>query len=442
MSAVPLRWRVAGAFTIATALVLAVIAVFLHVRLRAELDGTLRSGLQQRAADLVVVARDRPPGLGKGSLVEPGDDLAQVLDRAGHVVDGAPGFDRIPLLTGREARSAGRGPLLLNERRIGDERERATLLAAPAGTRVVVVGASLEDRDDALRKLDGLLLIGLPTGLALAALAGFVVAGRALQPIDRMRAQAAAIGTADLDRRLPEPQADDEVRRLAQTLNAMLDRLEDGFGRERNFVADASHELRTPLASLKAELELALRPGRSADELRAAVVSAAEETERLVRLTENLLTVARADARRLTLRSEPIGVAALLSRVAGRAAAKVEVAAPAGLVVQGDALRLEQALDNLVDNALRHGAAPVVLRAIERADEIRLQVEDRGAGFPGDLRIRAFDRFTRGDSVREGPGGGLGLAIVAAIAEAHTGRAGLEEGTGGETVAWMALPRP
>jgi two-component system OmpR family sensor kinase len=440
VSAIPLRWRLAGAFTGVAAVVLVVLGVFLHGRLRAELDASLRAGLRQRAADLVVVARDRPTPLGSGPFVEPGDDLAQVLGPRGRVIDGAPGFDRVPLLTPSEVRRAGRGPLVIDQRHVGDEEEPATLLAAPAGARVVVIGASLEDRDDALAKLDGLLAVGLPAGLLLAAIAGFLVAGRALGPIDRMRARAEAISTEDLGRRLPEPPADDELRRLAVTLNAMLGRLEDGFARERTFVADASHELRTPLAALKAELELARRPNRSPAELRAAVDSAAEETDRLARLAEDLLVVARADAGRLPIRREPIDLPALLNRVAARAAGPVGIDAPAGLLASADPLRLEQALGNLVDNALRHGAPPVTLSAAVDDDRLRLQVGDRGAGLPPGLGKRAFDRFTRGDAAREGPGAGLGLAIVAAVAHAHAGRAGLDARPGGGTLAWLELP--
>jgi len=442
VSAMPLRWRLAGAFTGVAAVVLVVLGVFLHGRLRAELDASLRAGLRQRAADLVVVARDRPTRLGSGPLVEPGDDLAQVLDPGGRVINGAPGFDRTPLLTPSEIRRARRGPLVIDQRRAGDEEEPATLLAAPAGGRVVVIGTSLEDRDDALVKLDGLLAVGLPAGLLLAAVAGFLVAGRALGPIDRMRARAEAISTEDLGRRLPEPPADDELRRLAVTLNAMLGRLEEGFARERTFVADASHELRTPLAALKAELELARRPNRSPAELRAAVDSAAEETDRLARLAEDLLVVARADAGRLPIHLEQIELPALLKRVAARAATgKVDIDAPAGLLASVDPLRLEQALGNLVDNALRHGAPPVTLSAAVDDDRLRLQVADHGAGLPSGLGERAFDRFTRGDAAREGPGAGLGLAIVAAVAHAHGGRAGLDARPGGGTLGWLELPQ-
>lgn len=220
----------------------------------------------------------------------------------------------------------------------------------------------------------------------------------------------------------------------------MLARLESGFTRERTFVADASHELRTPLASLKAELELARRPGRSAGELLAAIDSAAEETDRLTRLADDLLVVARADAGALRIIPEAIDLPALLARVAARTAGPVEIDAPVGLVAFGDPLRLEQALANLIDNAHRHGAPPIILRAKAEAGRIRMQVVDRGNGVPVALGLRAFDRSTRGDAAREGEGAGLGLAIVEAIARAHGGRTGLEERPGGGTLVWLELP--
>jgi signal transduction histidine kinase len=356
------------------------------------------------------------------------------------VLDGAPGFERRALLTAAEVRRAATAPLTVETRRVGEEAEPATLLAAPAGDRLVVVGASLEDRDVALEKLDGLLLLGLPAGLLLAAGAGFLIAGRALRPIDRMRARAEAIGTANLGERLPEPRTGDEVGRLARTLNAMLERLEDGFRRERTFVADASHELRTPLASLRAELELAQRAGRSAAELRAAVASAAEETERLVGLAEDLLVIARADAGGLAIERAPVDLAALVEQVAARASGAVIADAPQSLVVHVSALRVGQALGNLVENALRHGAPPVTVSARAAGDHVRLEVCDHGEGIPGDFVTRAFDRFTRADAAREGAGAGLGLAIVAAIAAAHHGSAGLQARPGGGTTAWLELP--
>ena len=244
-----------------------------------------------------------------------------------------------------------------------------------------------------------------------------------------MRAEAAAISGSEPGRRLPSGRARDEIARLAGTLNEMLARLERAIERERSFVADASHELRTPLALLQAELELALRKPRTDAELEEAVRSATAETERLVRLAEDLLVLAQADDGRLPLRRGPVRADELLDAVreafrpradaAGRA---IEAEADA-IVLDADRLRLEQALGNLVDNALRHGAGAIRLDAVEHDDRVELHVRDEGPGLPPDFLPHAFERFSRADAARTGGGAGLGLALASAIAEAHGGTA-------------------
>jgi heavy metal sensor kinase len=437
------RTRLALAFTLTTAAVLIALGAFLHARLGAHLDDAIERGLRERAADLTALAGAGTSSaqLGRSALVEPGENLAQVLDRSGRVLAATPGLERAALLRPAEVRAAAARTVRVAERRVpGGEDGPATLLAAPSGGRVVVVGTLLEERDEPLAELDALLLAGIPVALLLAGLAGYAVAGRALRPVERMRARAEEIRAEQLAQRLPVPPADDEVRRLAETLNAMLDRLEEGFERERAFAADASHELRTPLARLRAELELALRPGRSPAELRAALESALEEARRLTRLSDDLLVVARADQGRLPVRPEPLVAGEVLERVASRFGGGVVTGDGEQLVLTADPLRVEQAVGNLVDNALRHGGGEVELRAARENGGVALHVLDRGQGLPESLAGREFARFTRGDTAREGDGAGLGLAIVAAIATAHGGRAGLDPRPGGGTDAWIRLP--
>jgi signal transduction histidine kinase len=230
------------------------------------------------------------------------------------------------------------------------------------------------------------------------------------------------------------------------TLNEMLARLEAALEHERRFVADASHELRTPLALLKAELELALRRPRSADELRAAVGSAAEETDRLVLLAEDLLLIARSDQDELGLRLEPVDVGELARATADRFAARaasgnrrIAVDVPPGTKAQADHLRLEQAVRNLVDNALRHGEGTVTITSRSVGERTEVHVLDEGPGFPPDIAARAFERFSRGDDARMRGGSGLGLAIVDAVAEAHGGTVGIATRGDGADV-WISLP--
>ena len=246
------------------------------------------------------------------------------------------------------------------------------------------MGAALEDRDETLAGfLTELLLIG-PVALLVASLLGYAIAAAALRPVESMRAEAAVISGAEPGRRLPLPRARDEIRRLGETLNAMLGRLESALERERSFVADASHELRTPLALLQAELELARRQPRSQEELEQALTSASEETDRLVQLAEDLLVLARSDQGRLAVRQEPVSVAALLDGVARRFGEPVAVAPPAnGLTLVGDQARLEQALGNLVDNALRHGGGSATLSASPRTGRSSCTSATRAPASPG-----------------------------------------------------------
>jgi signal transduction histidine kinase len=304
-----------------------------------------------------------------------------------------------------------------------------------------------ESFEEALDNLATLLLIGGPVALLLASLAGYWAAGSALRPVEAMRKRAAAISASGPEERLPVPPARDELQRLGQTLNEMLARIEVTLERERRFVDDASHELRTPLTLHKTELELALRHGGSEEELRAAIASGLEEIDRLVQLAEDLLVVARTEEGKLAIALEPLSVADLFATVSERFRARASAAGRpvvvdggADLVVEGDRLRLEQALTSMVDNALRHGEGEVRILATENGSRIRLHVGDRGAGFPPEFLTQAFERFSRADAARGRGGSGLGLAIVETIALAHGGRAGAANDSAGGADVWIEIP--
>jgi signal transduction histidine kinase len=313
------------------------------------------------------------------------------------------------------------------------DREPARLLAVPLeqGREIAIVGVALDDQREALSLLLVLGGLGLLAALLVASAAGYWVAGIALRPVEAMRREAQAI-TDTPDRRLPVPPVDDEIGRLAVTLNAMLERLEragaaerEAVAKERRFIADASHELRTPLTILKSEIDVALQEQRSPEELRAALASSGEEADRLVRLAEDLLVLARADEGRLPIAPEDVDVRELLDGIAARqgrqaGAREIVVEAPPGLTVHADPQRLRQAVGNLFDNAVRHGDGPIELRGEAHDGEVRIGVRDHGPGFAPDFAARAFERFSRPDGGRSG-GTGLGLAIVEAIARAHGG---------------------
>jgi two-component system OmpR family sensor kinase len=437
MRRLPIRIRLALVFSVAMALVLAGAGWFAYARVGADLSRALDQQLRGRAQDLTaLVRRGGSLGTTDGRLVERGESFAQLLTRDGRVVDATRPLGRTALLRPYELARARVRALFVDRPRVPGLDEPARMLAVPLPHFVLIAGGTRENRAETLNSLRDAFLIGGPLALLLASLAGYVLAGAALRPIEAMRRRAAAVSTASLDERVPVPGTNDEVSRLGETLNAMLARIESGVARERRFAADASHQLRTPLALLEAELELALARGRSPDELREALRSAAESTERLSRLVADLLLLARAEEGRVPLKAEAVDVADLLGQVAARYDAEVE-AEP--LVVTADGLRLDQALTNMADNARRHGGRRVTLVAQARNGTVELHVLDDGAGFPDEFLGRAFERFSRADPSAP-DGSGLGLAIVETIAAAHGGAAHAANRPEGGADVWLALP--
>ncbi len=455
LARVPIRLRLALAFAAAMAVLLAVAGLFLRYSLAGNLDSSINQSLRARAGDVSALVAQADEGLsqsGQSPLTEAGQSFAQVLDPSGRVVDATPLLRGTPLIDAAERAGAAKGAILVERSSVPGIDERVRLLATTArgdeGDLVVVVGTSLEDRDDALSQLTTLLVIGGPVALLLVSAAGYILAAAALRPVESMRREAERISGGDPEDRLPIPPARDEIRRLGQTLNAMLARVQSALARERGFVSDASHELRTPLAILKTELELALRGDRPAPELRAALSSAGEETDRLARLADDLLAIARSDQGRMPVRAEPFAAAVALTRVrdrfAGRAETlgrKIQIEDGPPVAVHADVLRIEQAVGNLVENALIHGAGTVTLSAHQQDAGTELVVTDEGEGFPEDFAPRAFERFSRADSARARGGAGLGLAIVRAVARAHGGEAYVDnDGNGGGARATIVLP--
>jgi two-component system OmpR family sensor kinase len=419
----PIRLQVTLAFAAALALVLLAAGAFVYLRFEEELERTVDSGLRSRAAE-VTALRASGSTLAtarSAALVEDEESFAVVLDARGRELDATPGAPDVQL--DRDELS-GRGPRFLDREHGAADGEPARLLAVSAGDEVVVVGQALDDQREALAALLTLGGLGLAAALLLGSAAGYLVAGIALRPVEAMRAEAEAI-TDTPDRRLPVPPVADEIGRLGTTLNAMLARVERSVAKERRFVADASHELRTPLTILKSEIDVALGAQRTAVELRAALASAGDEADRLIRLAEDLLVLARADEGELPIVPEPVALRELLDGIAARNGRRgaIVVDAPPGLTVEADRQRLLQAVTNMLDNALRHGEGPVELSAEDGDGQVRIGVRDHGPGFPPGFAARAFERFARPDTGRSGGGAGLGLAIVDAIARAHGGSA-------------------
>ena len=457
MSRLPIRLRVTLVFSAVMAVVLAGTGLFLYLRLESQLNRDIDQDLRSRADQLnALVHASDAPRLGepvRSVLVREGDDFAQVMTVSGRVV--RPRVERGgPLLAGDELERAGRGTVVFERSNVpglGDEpaRLRADPVRQEEGRRlIVVVGASLANRDETLDNLATLLLIGGPAALLLASLAAYGATRAALRPVEAMRRRAAEISAAEAQQRLPLSPAQDEIRRLGETLNRMLDRLQATAERERAFVDDASHELRTPLATHTTELELALRYGANTDELRGAIASAIGEANRISQLAEDLLVLARSDKGALSIDARPVEVRDLFAAVRGRldgpareAGRSLVVDDPDGLVIDADSARVEQALANLVENGLRHGNGQVRLWARPTEAGVELHVSDSGPGFPPAFLPHAFERFRRVDTARAEGGTGLGLAIVDAIAQAHSGRAAARNAPEGGADVWIELDR-
>jgi len=435
MERIPIRVRVVAAFAIAMTAVLAATGFYLYSSLGADLSRALDGELRLRAKDLsaLVGGSGSLRAESGGQLIERGESFAQVIGPGGRVLDATRPLQNKALLGPGELRAARQGLQFLELPTVPGLGEPARLLATPVerqGRRaVLVVGATLENRAEALASLRTKLLLAGPVALLLAIGLGYVLAGSGLRAVETMRRRAAQISAERPGERLPVPPSGDELQRLGETLNQMLGRLEAALERERGFLAEAGHELRAPLAALRAELDFALHHADSEAELRAALGEAGEETDRLVQLSADLLLIASSDQGQLSMRTELIPAGELLESVRNRfawraaeAGRELRVRAPADLLIEGDRLRLEQALGNLVENALRHGEGEVLVEARQDGATVQLHVSDEGSGFPAEFLPRAFQRFSVGREGR-GAGAGLGLSIVDAIARAHRGRA-------------------
>jgi signal transduction histidine kinase len=418
-----LRARVAVAFMVTTALAMLALGIYVQLRVEDTLERGLRDQLASEMEGLAAVPPDERVD-GVQQLL--GDIHGQVLTEDGEIVASSTAvierlIDQSDLEEGFDEHERVRVRDDLGEpgERPEIDNEPVVVLVRTIRDQVVVLAIEREEADEAVAAVRQQLLISGPVALALAGVLGYLVAGLGLRPVERMRARAATISSRSAGERLPVPSAA-ELGRLAVTLNAMLDRLDQGLDRERRFVADASHELRTPLALMLTEVELALSGPRSTEELRDALISVEEDVRRLISLTEDLLALASATAAHLELQTEPVDIAAIAADVVRRfqatadaEARSVSVSGDPSVRVDGDADRLGRVVSNLVSNALRHGAGEVEVR-VAGGEEVVVEVIDEGPGFAEE---RPFERFAGSHGSV-----GLGLAIVDEIVSAHGGR--------------------
>ena len=438
MGALPIRLRLTVSFAIIGSLLLVAGGAVMYYRLSNELDRGLNASLRARSADITLLMRSADGATSIARLPANDETIAQVLDARGRVLDATRTLAGESALTRAQRTSALRGPTFVDQPSLRGTDEKVRLLAQTISIggrrRIVVVGAALESRNEALSGLRREFLVGLPFAVLLATAGAFVVASAALRPVGALRRDAEAITRTGPSARLAEPRARDEIGELARTLNAMLARLEAAGERERRFVADASHELRAPLALVQSELEVTLSGPRRLAPYRRALLEAEREVAGLAQLSNDLLVLARADEDRLPLRRERVEPRTILESLARRFAQRagadhraIRVERADDGAIDVDRLRLEQALANLVENALRHGSGDIQLAARRVSGMVELGVRDGGQGMPESFVARAFERFARADAARTGPGAGLGLAIVDLIARAHGGEPYIEQ---------------
>lgn len=441
LARVPVRWRLTGATVLLSAVTLAGITLVILIAFRHQLDTSIRRDLRERGRTLAGLVRTQGPGVlrqpaGRG-LLRPQGAAAQVLDRRDRVLAASFNAPRRPIVRGTAgAELTGPIPGLAARAAI------TVLPVRPSGLHLVI-GRSLGDQERADESLGRALLIGGPLVLLLVALGAYLVATRALAPVERMQRQAAEMSRAPLTGRLPVSPARDELGHLGQTLNLILDRAAEASAHERSFIADASHELRTPLTRLQAGIEVALSRRDNPAELRGALEAAGEEARRLGVLATDLLTLAALENHGRQPDRVPLDLADVLADCASSRHARavsegrsLRWSAPP-IVLRADPAQLQIALGNLIDNALIHGAGPVRVDATKDDGWVTISVEDQGSGLGLPLD-RARERFVRGPASGGRPGAGLGLALAAAIAEAHGGR--LELRTGPRTTVCLVLP--
>jgi|tagenome__1003787_1003787.scaffolds.fasta_scaffold20906654_2 two-component system OmpR family sensor kinase len=451
----PIRARLTAWYVLLLAAILVVLGTYLVLSLRADLQAKTDGALRRNAAQIARgYMREGPEDfLDVSRTTLPPDGAAQVLDSGGRVLHAFGAVAGRAMVGGTLQAKAQRTDSPVTSVALGNDQDyRAVAVpAARAGQGdLVVVAASLRDDQEAVERLVILLLLGGPAAILATALGGWWLARRALLPVERMTKKAEQIGVDRLDERIAVPHPEDEVGHLAVTLNAMLDRLEQGVRDKQRLIADASHELRTPLAVMRAELDVSLRGDDLTPAAREVLVSAREEVDRMSRTVSNLLTLAAVDEGRLELLTTRVRMHDAID-AAARPLRPLADAKRLTLTLNGDPVeaqadpqRLHQALTNFIENAIKFSPSDgdVQVAAWRRNGEVGVTVTDAGPGIPAGAAPHVFDRFYRVDSARGRAvgGSGLGLAICREVAVAHGGRVWVDSEEGKGSAFSLALP--
>ena len=444
------RVRITAVATLVVAAAIALAGVFLVHTIENKLLGKVRTqGQAQLDATSVQLDSGVPPDQLQPTFGSTAS-FVQILDGQGTPISivGATGVPEGAYIEGIRVGAADNpgqqhfvAPGATNDA-IPFDVQISTVETAAGQAYTVVVASPLDGVQRSINTVKGSLLTALPFVVALVAMVAWLVVGRALQPVEAMRREVEVITANTMHRRVPEPRTSDEISRLAHTMNAMLDRLETSVAQQRQFVADASHELRSPIATIRAELEVALRAGERADWPRVAA-GVLEEENRLEVLVSDLLLLASVDEQMLTVDETAIDFGALVVGEAARSR-RIDVTMLPGptVLVAGRADQLARVTGNLLDNAARFAHETVQVSLITDGDAVRLVVDDDGPGIaPGD-RQRVFERFTRLEQsrARNAGGAGLGLALAKGIVERHRGRIRIDDSPLGGARVIVELP--
>lgn len=450
-----IRLRLTAWYVLTLAVALVAAAFALVFIFRTTMERQLDDDLAARAAQVTSALNSDERSLalqdhdGNEALVV-GGEFVGLYDRSGTLVDSSAA----PPRPAQEIAAFAAGSAVQRSQTLTGAAERLRMLAWPVtdggqqrGT--VVVVRSLAPIDRAVRQLLAVLALTVPLAIGIAALGGYLLAYRALRPVEQLRRAAEDYSANDLSGRLaPATLRNDELGRLARTLDAMLARVASAVEQQRRFTGDASHELRTPIATILANASLSLERPRSVEDQRSTIARIESEAARMGRIVEALLVLARADARSAQAHVEDVRVRTVLDasvrRVASAAAERgvqIAVSADPAIVVSDRDNGLERVFDNLLDNALRFAprGSAIEISAAVRQGTARITVADHGPGIPAEERARVFERFHRGAGA-SGSGAGLGLAIASAILAANRGRIAAAETPGGGATFVVELP--
>jgi len=453
----PIRWRLTLQYAALLAVSLLVFGIALYVGLRYLLYEDFEERVRAQAALATAAVQSRDAGLSIDAEAlqtwQDDDNFLRLFSLDGEIVqDTSATFGAIPV-DSASIDAALAGGMSFGIETSGSELLGIVTVPIRDGNEisgVAQIGMSRSDVDEVLRLLLIALAITAPIVISVAAAAGHFLAGRALQPVDSINSLAARLGAGDLASRLDLDLPDDELGRLATTFNAMLDRIENAFERQRRFTGDAAHELRTPLSTIQSEIELTLSRTRSLDEYRAALGEIQTDAERLSGIVRALLMLARADAGALSIEVERFALDMTLQTALGQyreqaVAAGIrlrEETTPASVTADEDLI--VQLLVNLLDNALAYTPAGGEIAAGNRggSGSMRIWVTNTGPGIPPEALPHLFEPFYRVDAgrARQTGGVGLGLAICKAIVEAHGGSITISSQPESTTRAEITLP--